>query len=93
MIYVYKALISFEKIMSKSFILLLLLLKIVLDIGIKEKWIELDQSFLHQSFLHVFGFLLDAALWLAIITMLLAAFSKDRVCKIRAREKALSNKG
>jgi len=88
MIYVYKALISFEKMMSKSFILLLLLLKIALDIGIKEKWIELD-----QSFMHIFGFLLDATLWLVIITMLLAALSKDRVCKIRAREKALSNKG
>ncbi len=88
MIYVYKALIGFEKMVPKSFILLLLLLKIALDIGIKEKWIELD-----QSFLHVFGFLLDSALWLAIITMLLAAFSKDRVFKIRAREKAISNKG
>lgn len=88
MIYVYKALIGLEMMMPKSFVLLLLLLKIALDIGVKEMRIELD-----QSVLHVVGYLLDSALWLVIITMLLAAFSKERVYKIQARQKASSNKG
>jgi len=88
MIYVYKALISFEKRIPKRFVLFLVLLRGLFYIGLEGGWSQLN-----EGWLYVFGLMLDISVCSLFIVWILAAHSKDRVIQLRTQQNSLSNKG